>query len=150
MDEPIELTKEEEIDKLWRRINELRIMWGYTWIGLSGAVGNAGFFNRRGHDMKIQTLVKLANTFQVPISDLFSDDRPRLLREEWGYVVVMKRPTGTISVVGTFMDIKKAKKMFVNMSKYKKIQGSADSFLDMVTGDVYTITKSKVDYEHVF
>ena len=145
----MELDNEKELLKLWERIDKLRILHGYSWQRLSAELGNKGFGQRWGKNMSMTTVFRIAEFFQVEVSELFPSDIGLLEREEKGFVVLKKRPTGTVLVVGTYMDLYKARRKFVESIQYHQLDKDGMMFLEVLSGDIYTIKEAKVDYEHV-
>ena len=145
----MELDNEKELLKLWERIDELRILHGYSWQRLSAELGNKGFGHRWGKNMSMTTVFRIAEFFQVEVSELFPSEIGLLEREEKGFVVLKKRPTGTVLVVGTYMDLYKARRKFVESIQYHQLDKDGMMFLEVLSGDIYAIKEAKVDYEHV-
>lgn len=141
---------QEELNRLWDRIEYLMEINGVTQAFLCKEIGHSSFFARRGANISISTLAKVAKALGYPLDEFFSSDDAELSLKPSGYhegwVVHKMTFNGSSEIFGVYLTESDA------YAKLKKLgaEVSSDKFpnkyVNIDKGIIYTVSRTRVHY----
>lgn len=137
--------EQEVINAVWSRVNLYRQLRGMSWSGLGKAIDSGSIYERRGKNLTVSTIAKMAEAFDVPVEELLgdTDERKHFFEDTQGWAIIKKRITGTVIVEDVFMDYKEAESRLLRKGLIN-IPNTTDSFVDPSTGETYQIKSTHI------
>lgn len=141
----------ERLDKLWERIEYLMNINGLTQAYINREMGTANFFQKRGTNITMKTLFRVADVMGYPVEEFFKDDEEvplasGIVGHHECYSVSKTNVNGITEVYGVFMSKKAALEKIKERGATTTFSKHPNKFLNPIRGTVYTIKKTKVHY----
>lgn len=141
---------QEELDRLWERIEYLMEINGVTQTFLCKEIGHSSFFARRGANISMTTLIKISKALGYPLDEFFSSEDAELSMAPTGYhegwVVHKATFNGASEIFGVYLTeadaYAKIKKLGAEVSSNKY----PNKFVNIEKGIIYTVSRTRVHY----